>query len=130
MRELVTFPDVEKAVITYLLPVLETFGGGVGIDVRGSGGRFVRVRRVGGTNASPAHDRPTVDVVVWHDSDLERMRLAQHLWAALRAADGDAAAGAVLVFSATVLGPRQMPDPADDTKTVCLFTVELLLRNA
>jgi hypothetical protein len=130
MRELVAYPDAEKAVITYLVPILQAYGGGVGIDVRGSGGRFVRVRRIGGTEASPAHDRASLDVLVWHDTDLLRMRLAQHLWAALRAADGDEAAGAVLSYSGTVLGPRQMPDPADANKSVCLFTVELLLRNA
>lgn len=130
MRELTVYPDAEKVAIGYLLPVLSAYGGGVGIDVRGGGGRFVRVRRVGGGPESPAHDRAVLDLLVWHDSDKTRMALAQHLWAALRAADGDTVEGAVLLYSATVLGPRQMPDPADDTKTVCLFTVELLLRSA
>lgn len=130
MRELVVYPDAEKAAITYLVPILQAYGGGVGIDVRGAGGRFVRVRRIGGGEASPAHDRAVIDLLVWHDSDFSRMKLAQHLWAALRAADGDEAAGAVLVYVSTVLGPRQMPDPADSTKSVCMFTVELLLRSA
>jgi hypothetical protein len=70
-----------------------------------------------------------VDVLVWHDSDLARMALAQRLWGFLRAAD-DVVGGAVLTYSATILGPRQMPDPADDTKTVAMFTVEVLTRNA
>ena len=77
--------SAEKAAIGYLLPHLPE---GVGIDVRGAGGRFVRVRRVGGTSASPLHDAPMLDVLVWHDSDLERMALAQHVWAVLRAAAG------------------------------------------
>lgn len=129
MRELVVYPDAEKVVITYLVPILQAYGGGVGIDVRGAGGRFVRVRRIGGGDASPAHDRAAIDLLVWHDTDLLRMRLAQHLWGALRAADGDEAAGAVLVYLSTTLAPRQMPDPADATKSVCMFTVELLVRN-
>jgi hypothetical protein len=130
VRELTVYPDAEKAAISYLLPILDAYGGGVGIDVRGSGARFVRVRRVGGGDASPLHDRAVLDLLVWHDTDLKRMALAQHLWAALRAADGDVAGGAVVLYLGTVLAPRQMPDPADATKSVCLFTVELLLRSA
>ena len=130
MRELTVYPDAELATILYLRPHLEAYGGGVGIDVRGGGGRFVRVRRIGGVEGSPAHDRASLDLLVWHDSDLKRMALAQHLWAVLRAADGDRAGAAVLYYSATVMAPRQMPDPADETKAVCLLTVELLLRQA
>lgn len=127
MRDVATFPDSEKAVIGYLLPHLDP---GVGIDVRGSGGRFVRVRRVGGIELSPNHDGPTVDVMVWHDTDRLRMQTAQRLWALLRAADGDDATDdAVILYGSTFLGPRQMPDPADDTKTVCLFTVQLVVRS-
>ena len=130
MRELVEHPDAERAVITYLLPLLDAYGGGVGIDVRGGGGRFVRVRRVGGTEHTPNHDAPMLDVLVWHDSDYSRMALARHLWAALRAADGDVAGDAVVLYLDTVLGPRQVPDPADDTKTVCMFTVRMAVRRA
>lgn len=130
MRDLVTYPDAEKAVIGYLRPVLEDLGRGHRIDVRGGGGRFVRVRRVGGTEATVAHDRPVLDVLVWDDSDLLRMQVASHLWAALRASDGDTVGDAVLVFDATVLGPRQVPDPADSTESVCMFTVQMLSRAA
>ena len=130
MRELVVHPDAEKAVITYLLPVLTSYDPTVGIDVRGGGGKFVRVRRVGGVDLTPNHDAPTVDVLVWHDTDYKRMALARHLWGALRAAEGDVAGDAVVTYLGTVLGPRQMPDPADDTKTVCLLTVRLAVRRA
>lgn len=130
MRELAVHPDAEKAVIDYLLPVLSAYSGGITIDVRGGGGRHVRVRRVGGADLSPNHDAPVLDVLVWHDSDFQRMQLAQHLWAALRAADGDTVGSAVVLYLDTTLGPRQMPDPADDTKTVCLFTVRLSVRRA
>ena len=128
MREVVVHPDAEKAVIDYLLPFLEDEAPGVGIDVRGGGGRFVRVRRVGGTDLTPNHDAPLVDVLVWHDDDLARMGLARLLWGALRAADWDRTPDAVLAYLDTALGPRQMPDPADDTSTVCMFTVRMAVR--
>lgn len=131
MRELTPFPDAELATIRYLRPVLEALvGTAYGLDVRGGGGKFVRVRRVGGTEASPNHDRPVLDLLVWSDTDSRRMQIAHHLWSALRAADGDLVEDAVLFYDGTVLGPRQMPDPADPTRSVCMFTVQLLLRAA
>ena len=128
MREPVVFPDAEKAVIEYLAPVLAAYDPDVPMDVRGAGPRFVRVRRIGGAEDDVAHDHPSLDVLVWHDTDRSRMALAMVLWGALRAADGDTTSEAVLVYRDTMLGPRQTPDPADDTKTVCLFTVTLLVR--
>jgi len=129
MQPVTVYPDAEKATIDFLAPLLNAYDSTVAIGVRGSGGRFVRVRRVGGTEESPAHDRPVLDVIVWHDSDKSRMALAGQLWGWLRAAN-DVVGPAVVLYLATVLGPRQMPDPADDTKTVCLFTVELVVRSA
>lgn len=127
MREVVAYPDAERAAVLYLRPHLPS---GVGIDVRGGGGRFVRVRRIGGLPLSPAHDRPTIDVLCWHDSDHARMELAQLMWGLLRAAAGDVVEGTVLSYAATLLGPRQMPDPADPAKAVCMFSVDLVTRNA
>lgn len=129
MEPVTVYPDAEKAAIDFLMPLLAAFDSSVPIGVRGSGGRFVRVRRVGGVNVSPAHDRPVLDVLVWHDSDKSRMALANALWGWLRAAS-DVVGPAVVHYSSTVLGPRQMPDPADDTKTVCMLTVELVVRPA
>lgn len=129
MLPVTVFPDAEKACIEYLLPLLTEYDSSVKIDVRGSGTRFVRVRRVGGQELSPAHDLARLDLLVWHDSDKTRMQLAQQLWGWLRAANNDVTSSAVVLFSSTTLGPRQMPDPADDTKTVCLLTVELIARS-
>jgi hypothetical protein len=117
--------DAEQTVIAYLEPFLP---GDVGIDVRGAAQHFVRVRRIGGVEMTPHHDRPVLDVIVYHDSDKERMQLALSLWTALRAAAGEPAGQGVLYYGSTTLGPRQMPDPADDVKTVCLFTVEMITR--
>lgn len=130
MLPVTVYPDAEAAAITYLVPLLGAYDSTVGLNVRGSGGRFVRVRRVGGAALSPSHDLATLDLLVWHDTDKSRMALAQRLWAWLRAANNDPAGSAVVLFNSTVLGPRQMPDPADDTKAVCMFTVELVVRSA
>lgn len=130
MLPLTVFADAEKAVIDGLAPFLHELDPTVGINVRGSGARFVRVRRVGGVEESPGHDRPVIDVLIWHDSDKSRMALANQLWAWFRALNNDPAGAAVLLYVGTVLGPRQMPDPADDTKAVAMFTVELVARPA
>lgn len=130
MLPLTVYPDAEAAAINYLVPLLGSYDSSVQIGVRGAGARYVRVRRVGGSALSPNHDLATLDVLVWHDSDKTRMALAQHLWACLRAANNDRAGDAVVLFNSTTLAPRQMPDPADDTKTVCLFTVQLVCRSA
>lgn len=127
----ITIPvDAEKAVIDYLSPVLAEYAPDVGIDVRGGGGRFVRVRRIGGVELTPLHDAPMLDVLVWHDDDKQRMRIALALWSVLRAAACDPAGDAVLLYDSTTLGPRQMPDPADDTKSVCMFSVQMIVRPA
>jgi hypothetical protein len=130
MLPVTEFPDAEKVVIDYLVALLadEPEFSDVTIDVRGGGGRHIRVRRIGGTAHSPAHDLPTLDVMVWHDTDLLAMRLTQRLWAWLRAANNDPAGDATLCYSASLMAPRQMPDPADSTKTLCMCTVEMLTR--
>jgi hypothetical protein len=130
MLPVTPYADAERACVDYLVPLLATYDAAIPIDVRGAGQRFVRVRRVGGEDASPNHDRAALDVLVWHDSDRARMALANRLWAWLRAANNDAAGPAVVLYAGTVLAPRQMPDPADDTRTVCLLTVELIIRPA
>jgi hypothetical protein len=130
MLPVTPYADAEKAAIDYVMPLLAAYDPAMPIGVRGGGGRFVQVRRVGGTDETPGHDRAVIDVLVWHDTDRLRMQYANQLWAWFRAANNDPAGVAVVLYSGTVLGPRQMPDPADDTKTVCMFTVELVIRPA
>lgn len=131
MLPVTPYADAESAAVNFLLPLLTAYDPTVSIGVRGAGGRFVRVRRVGGVELTPNHDSAVLDVLVWHDSDKTRMTLANQLWAWLRAANNDpAGTDAVALYRSTILGPRQMPDPADDTKSVCMFTVELIVRPA
>jgi len=130
MLPVTPYADAEAAGVDFLLPLLSAYDPTVKIGVRGAGPRFVRVRRVGGLDMTPNHDSAVLDVLVWHDSDKTRMTLANQLWAWLRAANNDVAGDAVVLYRDTVLGPRQMPDPADETKVICMLTVELIVRPA
>jgi hypothetical protein len=123
----VTLPvDAERVLIEWLKPTV----GSVPIDVRGGGSpgqAFVRVRRIGGVELTPHHDAPMFDVMCWHDSDAERMQLALQLWQRVRSANNDAAGDGVLLYRSTVLGPRQIVDPSDDTKSIAIFSCELVI---
>src|SRR5690606_8018450 len=115
-------------VIDYIAPLLAAYDNTVTIDVRDGGGRHVRLRRIGGTELTPGHDLPTIDVMAWHDDDQTRTALAMNLRAWPRAANNDPAGAAVICYMSTFLGPRQLPDPADATKSFCMFTVSMIVR--
>ena len=120
--------DAELVMITYCRAIIDPLG--IDIDVHGGasqGGRFVRVRRIGGVEVTPHHDGPVFDVICWHDNDAARMQLALQLWTHIRSAAGVVVSGGVLMYDSTTLGVRQMPDPADSTKSVCMFTVQMIV---
>lgn len=124
MQPLVIMPDAEKAVLDYLKPALasRTEPHAVGVvvaNVYKGEVKHVQVRRVGGTKGTPVHDRPRMDFIVRHVNDFDRMGLAQLVRGLVAAGFGPVA---------EFMGPRQMPDPADSTKTVVMFTVEFVLR--
>lgn len=132
MLPVVTLPDAELAAIEYLRPRLvavpEWSAARVGTLVSASR-PFVQLRRVGGAIELPGYDAPRLDVIAYAADDATRMRLAHTCWGLLRAAAGDRAGSvAVISYAATLLGPRQMPDPADATKRVAMLTVDLLVR--
>jgi hypothetical protein len=144
MLPVVVTPDAELAVLDYLRP---QFSGGYGVGEYGIGAfggptgvklgtvvpstrPFVQVRRIGGSSELPGYDQPRVDVIVYHDTDHNRMGLAMLCWALLKAAAADRAGDAVVSYVETTLGPRQMPDPANATARVAMFTCDLLVRSA
>lgn len=134
MLPVVVTPDAELAVLDYLEPLLqaspEPYTVGVRISTTvGASRPFVHVRRIGGASEWPGIDQPRLDVVVYHDTDQRRMDLARLCWAFLKAAASDRAGTAVVSYVSTLLGPRQMPDPADPDARVVLFTVDLLVRS-
>lgn len=144
MLPVVTLPDAEIAVLDYLRP---HFAGGYGAGAYGVGAYgsptgiklgtvvpaarpFLQVRRIGGASELPGVDQPRIDVIVYHDSDYNRMGFAMSCWALLKAAAADRAGQAVVSYVETTLGPRQMPDPANPSARVAMFTVDLLVRAA
>lgn len=82
----------------------------------------IRVRTVGGVEEQRVADRPRLDIRLWGDGSYMTeggvKRNARALLARIRRD-----------FRCTVaLDPIALPDPADQTKTHVLFTVELLTR--
>lgn len=126
-----TLPDAELAAVEYLRPRLVALPDWSTVKVGTlvpSHRPFVQVRRIGGASETPGVDAPTLDVIAYHDTDGSRMRLALACWSLFKAAATDRAGTAVVSYTGTMLGPRQMPDPADSTKRVAMFTVDLLTR--
>lgn len=120
--------DAEKRVVDLihdrLIPSVSALAGFT-VGTRVAPGKtptnFIRVRNIGGTSESYA-ERWRVDVMVWTDgsigSEAQRNRTASILLACLRK-----------YLRCTVFAtPIPLPDPADNTKTMSLFTVELLLK--
>lgn len=84
--------------------------------------RHIGVRSVGGSDEQFVADRYRIDVRVWADgtvsTEVERSRVARMLLAHLRRR-----------FRARLFAsPVPLPDPVDPTKTLTLFTIELLLK--
>ena len=110
-----------SAVPTVTDPAGFTFGG---TDIKpGVTPSFrVMVRHVGGVTQGRTHDRPRVDVLVWADGTVKTqgaaLKMARTLHGMvrrdLRCRD----------FASPVL----LPDPADSSKKLALFTIELLTR--
>lgn len=142
MLPVVVTPDAEVAVLDYLRP---HFAGGYGSGFYGVGAYgtttgvklgtvvpaarpFIQVRRIGGSSEVPGLDQPRLDVIVYHDNDYNRMGLARMTWALLKAAAADRAGSAVINYVSTLMGPRQMPDPANASARVAMFTVDLIVR--
>ena len=124
---LVVPADPEKVVVDFihdLIPTLPDLSGWVVSTIIPAGktpSKRIAVRSVGGTDEQVVADRPRVDIRVWGDgTEANRSRTARLLLAHLRRQ-----------FRCRVFAsPVPLPDPADNTKTLTLFTVELLLRGA
>lgn len=122
--------DAEKAIVDVIhdtlipsLPDLSGFTVGTVMAAGVSPKNYIRVRTIGGGSADYA-ERTRVDVMVWTDgtigTEAKRGRISRLLMAHLRK-------NLRCKIFAT---PIPLPDPADPTKTISLFTVELLLKGA
>lgn len=135
---LVVMPDAEQSVLAHLRTVAvgrqESYMTGVTFGTRIDPGitptKYVRIRRTGGITISPVAESPVIDVQVWHDDDKSRMLLAQLIRSLLYAARGSVAGGVTWYRVQDVLGPAQIPDPSDATKTIVMFTLEIGMRGA
>lgn len=128
--------DAEAVVTSYLRTALadsgEPVAAGVAVSTRLPPGtsptRHVRVRRVGGLSTLPVIDVARLDVQVWHTDDAARMQLAQLARGLLHAMEGAVQDGVRVYRVDDVLGPAVLPDPATDTRSVVMFTVQARLR--
>ena len=138
MLPVVVMTDAELAYLAYLRagvagrsePFLAGLRLGTFVDL--STLPFGQIRRVGGTQETPRHDRARMDVLIWHSNDANRMDTALVLRALSRAASNDATPHGTVTFPddgrGEFLGPRQMPDPANPDARVVMFTHELYVR--
>lgn len=137
LRQLILYPDAEQTVVKYLRAQLgvraESYAQKVSVGTRmptAVPGRYVLIRRAGGTNVGVVVDAPRLDVMVWHDDDFQRVALAQLARGILLATVGQVANGVPVYRVTEFVGPINMPDPANEDRTVTMFTVEMRLRGA
>lgn len=120
--------DPEKVVVDVvygLLDVVSDFDG-FKVGTRVTDGvtphNFVQVRMAGGNSVDTIADRVRLDVRVWTDgtinTEAQRSRVARALVGHLRKA----------LPCRVFASPIPLPDPADNTKNLTLFSIELLLR--
>jgi hypothetical protein len=82
----------------------------------------VHCRHVGGVGEGRTHDRPRVDVLVWADGTVATQPVALEM---SRILHGRARAA---LRTRDVASPVLLPDPADGSKRLALFTLELLTK--
>lgn len=82
----------------------------------------VYTRNLGGTTQGRTHDRPRLDVLVWADGSVKTASTAMKMARTLH--------GMALrdLRATTFASPVILPDPADGSKRLALFTVELLTK--
>ena len=140
IRQTIAYPDAVLALLSYLRARLATrvepyaLGVKVGNQMppAATPGRYVLLRRTGGTAVSLVVDAPRIDFMFWHDSPdaSARMALAQLVRGISLAAPGKLAAGIAVYRVVEFVGPIDMPDPVNSARMVTMFTHEIRLRGA
>ena len=80
-------------------------------------------RQVGGVTQGRTHNRPTLDVLVWADGTVRTQGAALKVARTLLGM-----AQRSLRVSGVLASPVLLPDPADSSKRLALFTIELMTR--
>ena len=117
--------DPEKTVVDFihaLIPTLPDLSGWT-VSTKIPDGvtpvKRIAVRSIGGSDEQFVADRPRLDIRVWGDgTEANRSRISRLILAHLRRQ----------FRCRTFAAPVPLPDPADNTKMLTLFSVELLLR--
>jgi hypothetical protein len=147
MDPVALYPDAELVGVTWLRARLaeraEAVAAGVTVGTKvppgTSPGKYVRLRRLGGVELHRVADNPRLQAQVWYTTgaitdEKNRQDLAQLVWALLRGIRGQQVTIAgwpvpvVCYRVATFGGPANVPDPADDTKTITQLSVEIGMR--
>lgn len=121
--------DAEKLVVDcihdQIIPNITDLAGFTVGTVMGAGvtpKNFIHIRSIGGVSDGFVADTNRVDVRVWCDGTIgtesKRNRVARMVLAHLRQK----------LRAKVFASPVPLPDPADPTKTLTLFTIELFLR--
>jgi hypothetical protein len=144
----VLYPDAELVAITYLRAALaarlEPYAAGVKVNNLLTPGatepKLVRIRRRGGVQQHQVADGPRLQVQVGYQTgaaatdEANRQALSQLVWALLRAMQGadvtipDWPVPVTCYRVATFGGPANLPDPADNSRTITQLTVEVGMR--
>jgi hypothetical protein len=142
------YADAELVASTYLRAALagrtEPYAAGVTVGTKPRPGvtpaKYVRLNRVGGTEAFRVADAPRIRAQIWYGTGAEvtdeanRQNLAQLVWALLRGMRSVEVAivgwpvPVVCYRVATFGGPVNLPDPADPGRTITQLTVEVAMR--
>lgn len=123
-------PNTVKTVLDYLRPALaartEPYAAGVGVGNKyAAEPKHIQVRPVGGSSEDFAHSGPRFDFIVRHPTDFDRDELGRLAYGLVFAGQGPA-------FSRvqSVMLPTPFPDPADSSKTVVMFTVQITMQGS
>lgn len=107
MAEVITFPDVEALLVTYLDALIPERVATKVPDPRPTA--LVRVMRTGGPRRAVTIDNPQITVQTWGATEVAAAELAQRVRALIHAAESF---GAVEVLKVDEFsGPQNMPDP-------------------
>ncbi|MEU7843949.1 hypothetical protein AB0B39_23650 [Micromonospora sp. NPDC049114] len=147
MRPVALYPDAELVAVTWLRARLadrsEPYASGVTVGTKVTPGssptKYVRLRRLGGTELHMVADNPRLQAQVWYSTgatsdEANRQALAQLVWALLRGIQGQDVTvpgwprPVTCSRVGTFAGPTPVPDPADNTRTITQLTVEIGMR--
>jgi hypothetical protein len=148
MTAVALYPDAELVAVTYLRAALaartEPYAAGVQVHNLPPAGvtvpKLVRIRRTGGTELHRVADSPRLQIQVGYATgtaptdEHNRQQLAQLVWALMRALAGGEVTvpgwpvPVVCYRVATFGGPLNLPDPADNARTITQLTVEVGMR--